>query len=232
MLGQQLPQPSPFPQTLQPGEIEFFRSLMVLTNSKMNKRPTELTSTMVVGLSAIKERVTHDLAALGQMEEIAGKEIPGRTAEISKKLDTDLRSTLEKMRARNSRFFEQLGRAERRVTDLARRNDKLVRKQSEMDRFQADRAQQSRLIAEISQKMDRVKNLKENRDFDSARAATRVQLRRRSWDDPAGVERKSDLLVILGRLKEGVVALSESLTSTERLAEEVRRLSPADHIYK
>lgn len=205
---------------------------MVLTNAKMNKRPTELTSTMLVGLSAINERVTHDLQALDEMEKIVGKDTPQRTAELSKRLDTDLRSTLEKMRAKNSRFFDQLGRLERRVTDLARRNDKLVRKQSEMDRFQADRAQQTRIIAEISQKMERVKNVKENMDFDRERATSRVQLRRRNWDDAAGTERKLDLLAVLGRLKEGVVALSESLTSTERLAEEVRRLSPADHIYK
>lgn len=227
-----MPPSSPFPQILQPGEVEFFKSLMVLTNAKMNKRPTELTSTMLVGLSAINERVTHDLQALDHMEKIAGEETPKRTAELSKKLDTELRSTLDKMRAKNSRFFDQLGRLERRVTDLARRNDKLVRKQSEMDRFQADRAHQTRLIAEISQKMERVKNLKENKDFDSKRGTSRGQLRRPTWDDPAGTERKADLLVILGRLKEGVVALSESLTSTERLAEEVRRLSPADHIYK
>lgn len=206
---------------------------MTLTNIKKNKRPNELTSTMLVGLSAIKARTDHDLTALGQMETIAGNDIPTQTAEKRKDLDTNLQTTLDKMRSKNSLMFQRLGNLEKKVTELAQRNDKLVRKQPEVDRLQGERVKQGRLIAEIEQKMERVRLLKENREFDASRLTSRSQLTHsRNWNGPMSEERQADLLAILFKLKESVVMLVNQTAETERQSDEVRRLDRSDHIYK
>jgi len=188
---------------------------------------------MLVGISAIKARTEHDLVALSQMESIAGKEIPLRIAEMRQHVNNQLQSTLDKMRTKNSLMFQRLGNLEKQVTELAQKNDKIVRKQPEVDRLQGERVKQSRLIAEIEQKMERVRMLKENREFDASRLASRSQIvHSRTWEDSVSTERQSDLLAILSKLKESLVMLVDETAETERQTEEVRRLDRSDHIYK
>ena len=217
------------PSNAQPNQqslIDLFAHLQQISAKRLNKNSNEYQTTVLVGLEVISQRIEHDNQGLKQMKEYLKNQINLKMIEMEKRLSDPIKSNLNKIKGRNYVFFERILKLEEKICLLAKRSNKLERKQTELETFQGDMFQQKRVCVEIENKIERVRVVSEYRDFSKDRNGDKINGTMGITEIPEiNLQRKKQIAELLGKLQDSVLKLSNEVKETEKIEAEVVKYS-------
>lgn len=215
-----------YAQPIQQSLIDLFAHLQQISAQRLNKNSNEYQTTVLVGLEVISQRIEHDNQGLKQMKEYLKNQINQKMIEMEKRLSDPIKSNLNKIKGRNYLIFERILKLEEKICLLAKRSNKLERKQTELETFQGDMFQQKRVCVEIENKIERVRVVSEYRDFSKDRNGDRMKETMGITEIPEiNLQRKKQIAELLGKLQDSVLKLSNEVKETEKIEAEVVKYS-------